>query len=254
MSLLSQRYPWSKWRKHVALRKEPLLEPHLPDTERFDQSNLLAFLRKYPVVFVKPCYGGGGRGVIKIVRAGDKCSVQTTGKRFEAPCESVYRLVQPLTRGKSYIVQQGIELLSISGRPIDFRVLLLRQKKDWKLAGIMGKLAIRNQIVTNHCRGGSSIGLKQALQQAQGWKDEECAQVEKHMVEVAERIAGTLQKKYRYVNQLGLDMAVDSQKRIWLIEANTKPQYNLFKDHENPALYKQIDETIRALRKQPFVE
>lgn len=249
LSLISQKYPWSKWYKHVCLQKEPLLEKYLPDTMPLAQSHLLTFLQKYPNVYVKPCCGGGGRGVIKVMRIENRCIIQTTRKRFAVPYESVYRYVKPLTRGKRYIVQQGIDLVSISNRPIDFRVLLLRPKQEWELMGIMGKLAVRNQIVTNHCRGGSSISYKQAMQRATGWKDEEYEKVEKEMVEASQLVANTLQSKYKYMNQLGLDMAVDSQKHIWLIEANTKPQYNLFKDHDNPMLYKEIHHMIRRLRK-----
>lgn len=253
MSLLSQKYPWSKWRKHVVLRREEALLPYLPDTEQLDANHLRELLSRYPAVFLKPCYGGGGRGVIQITKHGAKCTVRTTNRRFDVSYENVYPSVKPLTGGKSYIVQQGIDLISVSGRPIDFRVLLLRPGDQWELIGIMGKLAVRNQIVTNHCRGGSSIPLRDALKQAAGWEEEDCEQVETEMIGVAEKIAVAMVNKFRYVNQLGLDMAVDSQKRVWLIEANTRPQYKLFKDHEDPTLYKRIDEMIRKLRRYPIV-
>lgn len=250
MSLLAQKYPWSKWWKHVALWKDSSLRMHLPETSRLDSSNLHVYLRKYPVVFVKPCFGGGGRGILKLSRQGQKCSIQTVERRYQVPIEHTYKFVRKLTGSKSCIVQQGIDLMDVEGRSIDFRVLLLKPKEEWKLMGIMGKLGAPGRIVTNHCRGGSSITLKEALKRGtEKKKEEEQDMVQKEMEDLAQQIAQVLHKKYKLITELGLDMALDRKGKLWLIEANTRPQYNLFKDHEDRKLYRKIDETIRQLRR-----
>lgn len=248
MSLLAQKYPWSKWRKHVVLWKEPGLQEYLPRTAVLDGQHLYEFLDMYPVVYAKPCYGGGGKGVLKLARAGNGVSLFTTADRFEVPLEQVYRKVARLSGKRQYIVQQGVSLLGIEGRPIDFRTLLIRPGTEWKYMGIMGKLAVKEQIVTNHCRGGSSISFGQAMKDSRGLADEEIAELEQRMESLSLQIAQTLQRKYPLVRELGLDIGVDEELHLWLIEANTRPQYNLFKDHEDQTLYKRISTMIKKVR------
>jgi hypothetical protein len=248
LSLLAQKYPWSKWRKHIALWKEPEVKDHLPETAVFNSDNLYVFLRAHPVVFVKPCYGGGGKGVLKLMRTGDSVQIFTTVDRFEVPLEQAFRKVSKLAGKRDYIVQQGINLLGFEGRPIDFRTLLLKPKAEWSYMGIMGKLAVKEQIVTNHCRGGSSLTFAKAMTESKEMKEEEIAGLEKKMETLSLQIAETLQKKFPLVRELGLDIGIDENLHLWLIEANTRPQYNLFKDHDDPDLYKRIDSLIRSIR------
>lgn len=248
MSLLARKYPWSKWRKHVALWKEPELIPHLPETGVLNSDNLYVFLRNHPVVYAKPCCGGGGRGVLKLMRCGDVVHISTTADRYEVPLIRAFQKVQALSGKADYIVQQGVNLIRIEGRPIDFRTLLLRPKAEWQYMGIMGKLAVKEQIVTNHCRGGSSIAFADALQQSKELADEEIAELEQGMERLSLNIAEAMLRKFPLVAELGLDIGIDEDLHLWLIEANTRPQYNLFKDHADQTLHKRIDGIIRKVR------
>ncbi|MDF2926967.1 MAG: hypothetical protein K0R57_5881 [Paenibacillaceae bacterium] len=248
MSLLAQKYPWSKWRKHVALCNEQEIAAHLPETAVLNHDNLHTFLRNHPVVYAKPSCGGGGKGVLKLMRCNDTVHIMTTTERYHVPLASAFAKVKALSGKRSYIVQQGIDLIKIEGRPIDFRTLLLRPKTEWDYMGIMGKLAVKEQIVTNHCRGGSSISFAQAIAQSKGLADEETGELEKRVEGLSLSIAQALHRKFPMIAELGLDIGIDECLNMWLIEANTRPQYNLFKDHADLALYKRIDGIIRSVR------
>lgn len=248
MGLLAQKYPWSKWRKHVALWKEPAISGHLPETGVLNSDNLFRLLRKYPVLYAKPCYGGGGKGVLKLTQEGERVRIYTTAGDLEVPLANAFGKVLQLSGKREYIVQQGIQLLQIEGRPIDFRTLLLKPAKEWVYMGMMGKLAVKDQIVTNHCRGGSSITFAGALKDSKEMKEEEITELEKKVESLSLQIAETLQSKFPLVSELGLDIGIDEDLHLWLIEANTRPQYNLFKDHDDETLYKRIDGIIRKIR------
>jgi len=248
MSYLASKYPWSKWKKHLAIWKDPALQPNLPDTAELDEGSLLDFLVKYPVVFAKPSYGGGGKGVIKLNRQDFCVMVSTTSERYQVPLASAYSKIRKLAGRQHYIVQQGVDLLRLDDRPIDFRTLLLKQAQEWRFMGIMGKLAVRKQIVTNHCRGGISITFQEVLQRTKELGEEEIGELEKQMESLSLHIAETLCAKYHLVSELGLDIGIDNDLKLWLIEANTRPQYNLFKDHPDSTLFKRIDGMIRKLR------
>lgn len=243
------KYPGSKWLKHMILSKDPALHPHLPETLLFNESNLLVLLNKYPAVFVKPIFGTGGRGVIKAVRLGSKCKVQIATQKTELPISRVYSFIKKRISGTRCIVQKGVDLASVDGHPVDFRVLLLKPETEWKFMGIMGKVAMKHRIVTNHCRGGRPILLKEALVRSLNLEEKACKDIARDMESLGLRIAAALQRKFKVINELGLDIAVDNQQKLWLIEANTRPHYELFRYHENPDLYNHIHRTIRTLRK-----
>ncbi|MDF2938803.1 MAG: hypothetical protein K0Q90_4176 [Paenibacillaceae bacterium] len=249
MSLLSRKYPWSKWQKHLVLVREPVLREFLPDTAVLKEESLVDFLSRYPVVFLKPSCGGGGRGVVRISVTGEgRVEIQTTETRVEAEIPQVYNAVKSFLGPKEYIVQQGVSLIRIDDRPIDFRTLLLRPGKTWCYMGVMGKLAVRDQIVTNHCRGGSSLTFTEAMQESRELPEEEIQELEKRLELLSRQIAAALQKRFPLVAELGLDIGIDENLKLWLIEANTRPQYKLFRDHTDPTLYNRIGAMIKTVR------
>lgn len=249
MGRLGLRYPWSKWRKHLALLTDPELVAHLPETAELDEGSLHDYLRRFPSVYVKPSRGGGGRGVIRLERAGPFVRLQMGTDHFRIPLPAVYRFVRRRIGSQHYIVQQGIHLICMENRPMDFRTLLLKPGEEWQYMGVMGKKAVKMQIVTNHCRGGSSIQFREALEGAKGLTEEEACELEKQLESLSLRIAETLNRKFPLVSELGLDIGIDEELRLWLIEANTRPQYHLFTDHPDGTLYKRIDGIIRRIRK-----
>jgi len=145
-----------------------------------------------------------------------------------------------------YLVQQGIDLIRLDGSPIDFRALLhLRPSGKWKFFGVMGKVAAPNRFVTNHSRGGRAIRLHQALQLSK----EEGAEWDERIKKLSRLIAEAMKQHFPNINELGLDIAIDADQQIWLLEANTKPQFQLFRYHSDPRLFTQIASSARILRR-----
>ena len=59
----------NKWDVHTMLERYPDLKKHLPSThELVDPKTLEVYLRKHPVVFVKPTQGSLGAGILRIAR------------------------------------------------------------------------------------------------------------------------------------------------------------------------------------------
>ncbi|HEY0828807.1 MAG TPA: YheC/YheD family protein [Bacilli bacterium] len=245
------KYPGSKWTKHVVLWKDTAVRSYLPGTDRFHKNSLRKYLDKFPVLFLKPTLGGGGRGVIRISRVGKQYVLRTAGSsKVWFDLHLLYRALQRIIQGRSYIVQQGIDLISIDQRPMDFRVLLLKPAEQWEFIGVMGKLAAKHKYVTNHCRGGTPISLNHALQRSLHLPSEKCAEIENKLQELATLVADQLNRHFQHIRELGLDVAIDANQQIWLIEANTKPHFHLFKAHEDKQLFTKIKEQIYKLRKQ----
>lgn len=244
------KYPGSKWLKHQAIEREPEFRGQLPETRLWSRDALYLMLDRYDTLFLKPTVGGGGYGILKIERAGSRYVLRNrTSQRVYANRQSLYWALLPILRSRRFIIQQGIPVLTINTRPIDFRVLLLRPGEHWELMGVMAKCAAHRKYVTNHCNGGDSLTFAQAAARSMGTDEEESLKLEEAMGGMGLRLAESLNRHFPNVRELGLDIAMDGERRMWLLEANTRPQYQLFRDHPDRQLYFRIRSLIRSLRK-----
>jgi glutathione synthase/RimK-type ligase-like ATP-grasp enzyme len=244
------KYPGRKWLKHESLWSEPELRTYLPETELFSPEAFIQMIKRHSVLFLKPDLGMRGQGVLKVTLEGETCIIRTASNTSSyRNLKSAALKLEQLTEGKRYIVQQGIDLIRIKGHPVDFRVLLLKKRNgEWKLFGVMGKVAAPNRFVTNYSRGGKAIRLHQALEQTFGPEKQDEAKWDERIHEMSIKISNAMKKHFPNIAELGLDVAIDTQQRIWLIEANTRPQYQLFRHHSDPNLFHRISASVRAVR------
>lgn len=240
------KYPGRKWLKHESLWGEPELREYLPETELFSAQAFIQMLEKYSVVFVKPDLGMQGQGVMKVTQEDGTYVIRTASQRL------IYRdlnkaslKLKRLVGSERFLVQQGIDLIRVNGSPVDFRALLhLKPTGKWRFFGIMGKVAAPNQFVTNHSSGGRPIRLHQAL----GLTKENGVQWDARIKKFSILVANAMKHHFPKITELGLDIAIDTNHKIWLLEANTKPQYQLFRYHSNPSLFAQIASSVRTIR------
>jgi hypothetical protein len=238
----------SKWRQSIAFSNDPILKKMLPQTDQYNRSTLKKYLQRYQTVFLKPDEGGKGRGVIKVWRLGKQLIIQKDTKRsVTTKLSTAYDVSQKLIKDKNYIIQQGISLIQVDKRPIDFRILLYKPGKRWVAMGVIGKWAAKNKIVTNFSSGGQAIALRKALKQNMTISDKECLQLEEQLKRLALYIA---KKHFNYAREFGLDIGIDNRKDIWLIEGNTVPGINLFKYHDDRRLYEKIYRIRKYIRKK----
>lgn len=218
-----KRLPGSKWRKHTLLEKESDFQPHLPDTALYNKEELERFTARYDVVFLKPVYGQQGNKILKITPSDDGWQVSGSfGKKFDS-LSDLHRAVEKLRKGKKFLIQQGIDLAPMKGRPVDLRIVVERDKQgDWTILKWFAKSAGKNQIVTNLHRGGTAHTITRYLAAALGWKLKRRRKMFRELRQLSLGLARFLGRSYG--NRLyGLDMGIDRAGKLWLIEINTKP-------------------------------
>ena len=226
-----------------------MLRNRLPRTALFTSGGLLNSLQTEPVIYVKPVVGSGGQGIIRIKRVANQYLVQYgLTKILITNKEKLLQTMRRITMGRPYLIQEGIKLLSIQERPVDFRLLLLRPGSKWLMAGIMGKWAAPGKIVTNHAKGGRPITLQKALRTSLGLSAADCKVIEKRMKLIGYHITQTLGTPHG-LREMGIDLGIDKQLNIWIFEVNTTPQFNLFKYHQDKSLYSKVARTISMIRR-----
>jgi len=250
--LLRKRY-WhvkNKWKRHVSLVGHPVLRHHLPPTRLLRRATLRKFLKKYEVVYVKPVYGSFGNRILRIAKRGGDYVLHTEKKtkRYSSRKKVVKRVFRH-AGSRPFHIQRGIRLVRLEGHPVDFRVLLLRPGSEWKVMGIMGKAATGGRIVTNYQHGGRAVRFGDALRRA-GWTNEDIRRAKADVERLSLVAAKRFGKRFKHCRRLGIDVGLDRDKRIWFIEVNTNPFYELFRHHEDRALYGKIDRMMKRIAKK----
>lgn len=240
---------YSKWIKHSALLRNKRIGAYLPETVPLTNRTLLDMLKKHTCVYVKPVQGSLGYGVFRIKRVLGHYEMRYKKKRIlledsDALCHKVEKFVQ----GKKYLVQQGIAMIGIQERPIDFRILVQRPQRNWIFMGIMGRWATPRQVITNLSSGGKPIRLRKALTRALGYNLRQVRVMERRLIKISLMIAHTLQRKFHGLREIGVDVAINQSSHPWILEVNTRPGFNLFRYHADKTIYPKIVRNVRIIR------
>lgn len=213
----------SKWVKTQVLARSAALKHHIPTTLRLKRESLLLQLRKYGMVYVKPVSGSCGVGVMRIEKHGGKYLVQDGKKRITfGSFQKQYLWLRRRIKSKAYLVQRGVHVLRLKGKPIDFRVMIQKGRNArWTVTGTVARVAHPRKAVTNGSQGGSIYPARVLLRRVAG------AHKAKRLMSQFKRIARLtalrFMRAYPRMNELGLDIAVDRKHRAWILEVNTKP-------------------------------
>ncbi|KIL36241.1 hypothetical protein SD71_09240 [Cohnella kolymensis] len=213
----------SKWLKTKALLSDPGLAKHIPDTCRYKPSNLRAMLSRYAMVVVKPVRGAGGIGVmmVKRQRRAFTCTYLARTKRY-SNFSALSNAIDKRRKGSSFLIQTGIHLARIKGRPVDYRVKYVKENDEWTYRSMVGRLAKKGLFVTNLCRGGELMPSAEAIRRSLSSKL--VREKKREMRHLTETSTTLLERRFPGVAQLGYDYGIDRKGHIWLLEVNTRPQ------------------------------
>lgn len=212
------------------LLKDAELRQYVPRTVSFSRSNLQMMIDAYSSIYVKPDVGSLGIGVCKVKRKGNGYELKAMdGKRqWSARYDSISGLYQKLAgmKGK-LIIQQGIKLDRVNGRPYDIRAMVQRKPwGKWVCTGYMVKVGAAKKIVTNYYQGGTIYTLGK-LHRKLGLSEDEASRRERALSSASLRIARSLSRRRSGMNEMGIDFARDTSGSLWVLEVNSNhPQFH----------------------------
>ncbi|GGD74242.1 YheC/YheD family endospore coat-associated protein [Paenibacillus nasutitermitis] len=227
----------NKWTVYRTMRKEEPYRPHLPLTRLYEgQSDLSEMIKKYPLIYLKPINGTGGRGILRIEKQkGGTYLIQgrDQSRRIispqRVPLAGLHgRLAGWNLKGNRYLVQQGIQLKLPNGRVHDYRMLVQKNGSGaWEVTGCAGRIGASGSITSNLHGGGQAITMSKLLRQ---WiaSEDTVLKVTAKAEELGVQIAAFLEESYGRLCELALDLAIDRKGQIWLLEVNPKPAREVF--------------------------
>jgi glutathione synthase/RimK-type ligase-like ATP-grasp enzyme len=226
----------NKWSMHQVLMKHVEIAGHLPDTKRYaGPAALSKLLSRHRFVYLKPKNGTGGRGIIRVERlAGDAFALQgRNASRDILPARTVGAdalgsSMRSWGANDRYIMQQGIPPLLTDGRVCDFRLLIQKNGSGaWEVTGCAGRIGPSSSITSNLHGGGQAISMNALLRKR--FDSKTIQSVQSSMNELSLVVAQHLESHYGRLCELGIDLAVDPDGRVWLLEVNPKPSREVFR-------------------------
>lgn len=239
----------SKWLKTNIMLQDGELKPYIPQTVWWQPHDLFGMLKQHEVVYLKPDKGGGGIGIIRIEQTEPRVyevRYMTKRQHIVGKRALVSFLNRRMRPDKRYLIQQGIRLARVAGRPFDIRVLVQKPRHHWVFMGMAAKVAAKEKIVTNRANGGMALSVPKVLRAGLGWSWPQIRHVEQLLESIALQTASTLSKRFSGLRVLGLDIGIDEQGNVWIFEVNTRPQFHLFQQID-PARYRMIIRNQRLI-------
>ncbi|WP_138496559.1 YheC/YheD family protein [Paenibacillus pinistramenti] len=210
-----------KWEMTRRLAHSPKVRDYLVPTVVLENLDIVDdFLDKYEKVVIKPASGSRGAGVQGLTRSGKRYLLQKDSEELHFDRKG---LIEYLTKlKKSYLIQPYIRCLTPEGAPFDFRILVQRNGQgEWTVPVIYPRIGESGTITSNVSVGGRTELLEAFLARV---LPEGRYSIPKQLHDLGLVIAEEVNSYYDFpINELGIDLAIDDQNRIWFYEANTCP-------------------------------
>ncbi|MGG0170334.1 YheC/YheD family protein [Paenibacillus dokdonensis] len=231
----------SKWTKTKWLLKHPNLSKHIPSTMQFNKQHLESMLSAYSTVYFKPTTGSGGARIIRIKRNGSGYQTQyNTFKVNHSTLNRLYDYLNRFSKRRSFLLQKGIHLAKTNGKPFDIRVMVQKTNSGkWESTAIFMKIGKIGKVATNYNQGGKIGYLRPTLTGA-GFNTTSINNIEAELKQMGIAVGRHFDRYQVGFRELGLDVALDSKRKPWILEVNTRPQIYPLKNMKDRMLYQRI--------------
>ncbi|SDS97036.1 YheC/D like ATP-grasp [Paenibacillaceae bacterium GAS479] len=218
---------WGKLRVSRMLLKDSATASLIPTTRSLSLKLLILMLARYKTLYIKPNIGSLGMGIHRLSRYsyGDYELISVVSRKqitqTFSTIEGVYLHLKRAEVNGKLIIQRGVSLDLVGGKPYDLRTMVQRRPNGpWTYTGTIAKIASPNRIVTN-VHQGAQVCMVSKLWEMQGLSLQTARAYERMIESKALAISRSLSRQYTGMYEMGIDFAFDRSKKLWVIEVNT---------------------------------
>jgi len=222
-----------KWETHQILEKCPEVACYLPPTRLVETpDHIRHYLDFYGSVFLKPSSGSLGRRIINIrtIGAGHykfryRSRERETVEGIVCDFKALVDVLKPVMGKKTFIVQKDLHLAEYEDCPFDIRVLAQKDKwGNWRRTKIYVRKADTGNFLSNISDGGKALPISTVLEKVFNTDFRARDGLGEEIRRVIQLIPSALEKGTGLTwGELGLDLGIDREGKVWLIEINSKP-------------------------------
>lgn len=222
---------FDKWQVHEWLIRDKRTRIYVPQTIFYGKAKSPAqFIRKHATIFLKPVHGSLGLGIIRITHQSDGSLGYDIKHRFNrehgtsASVDSLVEALRGRIANRPYLIQQGLELARYHERPFDIRIVLQRDENgEWKRTKSFARVAKAGEFTSNISSGGEALPVQTVLK-AVFTNEKHRTHCRRIINRVSNLVTSVMEEQSgKKFGELGVDIGIDGQGRVWVIEVNSKP-------------------------------
>ena len=200
----------------------------VPSEEISSVEQFFSLLNKYEEVVIKPSMGCQGKNVYYIKKQDEFYEIISGPEKTKHTFAEISAFVSDKISKDDYLIQPFINCRTKSGNSYDFRLHVQKNASGkWTIGKIYPRIAERGSIVCNISSGGYTGDLTAFLKKEFG---KDYFDVQSSMEKFSLQLAAHLDmiQKHQYneeLDELGIDIGLDKNKKIWIYEINWRPGY-----------------------------
>lgn len=227
---------FGKWKTHKLLSKHEVLQEHLPETMLLRSgTEIFELLERHGTVYIKPSGGSSGRGIIRITANSGgyvvslRISRQVKSINFSDRVK-LRDFILNVVGQTRYIVQQGLNLVTLHSSPLDIRVLMQKNLHGvWHRTGMAARVAGKGNYISNIHAGGRAAKISSILPLIFSDLDK-VQNIQNDISRLSSLIAAWVSSEGNPLfGEIAVDLGIDTTGKIWIIELNAIPGRTVFR-------------------------
>ncbi|UNC92239.1 YheC/YheD family endospore coat-associated protein [Candidatus Contubernalis alkaliaceticus] len=217
---------FDKYELYKLIEKNDTLRPNLPITRLLESTTDLKFiLEKSRSIYLKACRGSRGKQVMAITKISDtKYKYSFYSKQVVVgevkDLYALFRVIHWFFQGKKVLVQQAIDLLTVDNRIIDIRGELQRNGNgELEITAAPARMGTKNAPIATR---GKSYPFEVLFKKHFQLSDDKIKELKNTVDCFLIAVYKYLEESYGLFGEIGIDVGLDKNGKVWLIECNAK--------------------------------
>lgn len=183
---------------------------------------VIHFLYQHQQAIIKPVWGHKGIGIVHVQRLSDHYLVNENLNRMQWNEDQLKDFLSQRIKQEKHILQSYIPSRTSDGRAFDFRIHAQKNGQgQWCIPSIYPRVGYEGSFISNISLGGFTNFLTPFLQHEFG---AEAYNLQRSLEHFGLTMAAHMDDIYgESFDELGIDVGLDPQHRLWLYEINWKP-------------------------------
>lgn len=235
----------NKWNVMERLKEAKEFDQYIIPTEIVKNTDVFhSYIAHHKKIVFKPIDGRKGKGIYFIIKIGDHFEVRQNSENRMYSKQQLNALIHELLETGTFIMQPYIQSKMKSGQVYDFRLHVQKNGEGkWVVTTVYPRIAPHGSIIPNINNGGYTNYLDPFLEQE---FQEEAFNIRRMLEHFSLSLARHLDdiqmtKFGEVIDEIGIDVGLDAQQKIWIYEVNWRPGCP-------PAFYLELDVVIHSIR------
>ncbi|KAB8139041.1 YheC/YheD family protein [Gracilibacillus oryzae] len=219
---------FNKWQVYEIIMQDTSVHYLLPHTIFQPSARTLDEWIDNGDIYLKPIHGSKGNGIYHISKSNQQYTVhfyieKKIEKSRHTDIESIMDTHFP-NGFRNYVIQEAIPLYMKNSKKIDLRIHTNKNENNsWEMSLHYVRQA-EDHLFTTHVSRGASIRNIYDI-----FSEKEATILLNKIEETVLSLSAIIDKYYSgKIGELGFDLGIDQEKKIWLLEVNAKPGWNIF--------------------------